>query len=79
MTTVELTAETFEPTITAEGITFVDLWAEWCGPCKMFGPVFERASEGHPDIVFGKVDTESEQGLAAALEIRSHPDADGVP
>lgn len=73
MATVALTAATFEETVTADGIVLVDLWAEWCGPCKMFGPVFERASDTHTDIVFGKVDTEAEQELAGTLGIRSIP------
>jgi thioredoxin len=71
--TVDLSEVTFEPTVTSDGIVLVDLWAEWCGPCKMFGPVFEAASETHPDIVFAKVDTEAEQRLAGALGIRSIP------
>ena len=73
MATVDLTADTFEDTVTGEGIVLVDFWAEWCGPCKRFGPVFEEASGQHPDIVFGKVDTEAEQGLAAGFQIRSIP------
>jgi len=73
MATVALTAETFESTVTGDGIVLVDLWAEWCGPCKMFGPVFERASDAHADIVFGKVDTEAEQQLAGSLGVRSIP------
>lgn len=73
MATLELTAETFEETINKDGITLVDFWAEWCGPCRMFGPIFEEASEKHPDIRFGKVDTEAEQGLAAAANITSIP------
>jgi thioredoxin 1 len=71
--TVDLTDVTFEPTVTGEGIVLVDLWAEWCGPCKRFGPVFEAASETHEDIVFAKVDTEAEQRLAGSLGIRSIP------
>jgi thioredoxin 1 len=73
MTTITLTEETFEATVLGEGITIIDFWAEWCGPCKMFGPVFEKASEGHPNIKFAKVDTEAEQGLATALHIQSIP------
>ncbi|MFC7490772.1 MULTISPECIES: thioredoxin [unclassified Knoellia] len=73
MATVELTADTFEKTVTSNGIVLVDFWAEWCGPCKRFGPVFEAASEKHPDVVFGKIDTEAEQQLAAAAQITSIP------
>ena len=73
MATVELSAANFEQTVTREGITLVDFWAEWCGPCRMFAPIFEKASEQHPDVTFGKVDTEAEQALAAAANIRSIP------
>jgi thioredoxin len=73
MATTTLTASTFESTVTGDGIVLVDFWADWCGPCKMFAPVFEGASESHPDIVFGKVDTEAEQSLSASLGIRSIP------
>ena len=65
MSTITLTAEDFGQTVTKEGITLVDFWAEWCGPCKQFGPIFEAASEAHPDITFGKVDTEDQQELAS--------------
>ena len=73
MTTVGLTAETFDRTVTREGITLVDFWAAWCGPCKMFGPVFDASSEANPDIVFGKVDTEAQPGLSSSFGIRSIP------
>ncbi len=73
MSTVALTEENFEETVTGEGITLVDWWAAWCGPCRMFAPVFEAASEQHGDITFGKIDTEDQQGLAAAAQITSIP------
>ena len=73
MTTVDLTAETFEKTLNESNILLVDWWAEWCGPCKMFGPTYEKASEQHPDIVFGKVDTEANQQLAGSAGIQSIP------
>lgn len=73
MATVELTAETFEKTVTGNDIVLVDFWADWCGPCKRFAPVFEEASEKHPDVTFGKIDTEAEQQLAAAAQITSIP------
>jgi thioredoxin 1 len=73
MSTIALTEETFEDTVTKDGITLVDWWASWCGPCRMFAPVFQEASEKHPDITFGKIDTEDQQGLAGAARITSIP------
>lgn len=73
MASVELTAENFDNTITGNDIVVVDFWADWCGPCKMFAPTYEAASEKNPEIVFGKVDTEAEQSLAAAAGIQSIP------
>ncbi len=72
MTTIELTSDQFEETVTADGIVLVDFWAEWCGPCKSFGPVFEAASEKAPYITFANIDTEAEQAIAGALELRNH-------
>ncbi|MFZ2964747.1 MAG: thioredoxin family protein [Rhodoglobus sp.] len=73
MATINLTTDSFGPTVEQNGIVLVDFWAAWCGPCRAFAPVFEQASEAHQDIVFGKVDTEAQQQLAAAARITSIP------
>ena len=72
MATVQLTAETFTATV-ERGIVLIDFWAAWCGPCRRFAPIFEEASGRHPDVVFAKVDTEAEAGLAEAFHIQSIP------
>ena len=73
MATKNLTIDDFQSTVETSDIVLVDFWAEWCGPCKMFGPIYEKASEKHDDVVFGKVDTEDQQQLAGSFGIRSIP------
>ncbi len=73
MAVIELTKENFESTITENGFVIIDFWAPWCGPCRSFAPTYEAVSEGHPDIVFGKVNTEEEQELAMHFQVRSIP------
>src|SRR5688500_8576217 len=73
MATIEVTSENFKNLVERDGIVIIDWWAAWCGPCKAFAPVFEKASDKYADITFGKIDTDAQQELAGAFEIRSIP------
>ncbi|HUV57927.1 MAG TPA: thioredoxin [Acidimicrobiales bacterium] len=73
MATVEVTTQNFEEVVSNNNVVLIDFWAEWCGPCRVFGPVYEKVSGAHPDVVFGKVDTEAQQELAASFNIMSIP------
>ena len=73
MSTIDVTEDTFQETVTQDGIVFVDAWADWCGPCKQFAPTYEKASEKHTDVTFAKLETEANQQLASALQIQAIP------
>ena len=73
MATIEMNSDNFQETIENNDVVFIDYWADWCGPCRAFKPVFEKAAEEHPEVTFAKVDTEKQQDLAAAFQIRSIP------
>ena len=73
MATMEITKDNFKQTVQTQGIVLIDWWASWCGPCRAFAPVYERVSERHPDITFGKIDTEAQRELASAFQISSIP------
>ena len=78
MATINITGQNFAKTLEGNGIVFVDFWAAWCGPCRMFAPIYRAAAERHPDITFAKVDTEAEQAFGRGGEHHLHPHPDGI-